>query len=69
MQEINRRDELKLTDAKDLTSKNLQDALDNPDNKVVALHKPGSIITHSDGRKYEVDKNGSWKRIRDEYDS
>jgi len=63
MQEISRMNKVVLTDAKDLTDEKIQDALDDENNKVVALHKPGSVITHSDGRQYEVDANGSWRKI------
>jgi len=33
------------------------------DVKVVAIHKPGSVIQMKDGIKYEVDSNGSFRRI------
>lgn len=29
----------------------------------VEAHKPGSIITHSDGRQYRVDDKGTWRRV------
>ncbi|HIJ69360.1 MAG TPA: hypothetical protein HPP57_07640 [Deltaproteobacteria bacterium] len=30
---------------------------------IVTLHEPGEIVEMSDGRKYEVQDNGQWKRI------
>ena len=29
----------------------------------VTLHQPGNIVEMADGRKYEVQDNGQWKRI------
>lgn len=29
----------------------------------VSLHEPGEIVTMSDGRQYEVQDNGQWRRI------
>ena len=29
----------------------------------VSLHSPGEIVEMSDGRKYEVQDNGQWKRV------
>jgi len=39
------------------------DAMLSGINRAVALHMPGSRIKHTDGREYEVDKNGCWRRV------
>lgn len=39
-------------------------ALRDARNKVVAVHNAGSVITHSDGRQYVVQADGSWVRVR-----
>ena len=38
-------------------------AVECPENRFVALHKPGSDVTLSDGTKYKVNKNGSWIKV------
>lgn len=40
-------------------------AMANQGNKMVALHNPGSVVTHSDGKQYVVQADGSWRRLRD----
>ena len=41
-------------------------ALDDKVNKMVALHKPGSVIKSKDGKFYRVDKNGAWIKFDDD---
>lgn len=60
MQETNWNDRMKFTD--DATQEDFIKAIFNPENKSVALHKPGSRVTYGDST-YEVQPNGSWKRI------
>jgi len=31
--------------------------------KVYKTGKPGTIVTHQDGRRYQIQKDGSWKRL------
>ena len=38
-------------------------AIRDPMNRSVALHKPGSIVELKGGARYEVQKNGSWRRV------
>jgi len=45
------------------TQQQFNKALEDPENKMVALHKPGSIIRHPSGAKYRVDKNGHWQKL------
>jgi len=40
----------------------VSNAIDNPDNLVVALHKPGSLVTSRSGKRYRVDENGTWRK-------
>ncbi len=37
--------------------------LEDDDVEAVALHKPGSIVTHKDGTRYLVTKDGSWRKL------
>jgi len=60
MQEISWLDRMKLTDNAD--QNDVLRALFDPNNKAVALHKPGSRIEYGDVI-YEVQPNGSWKRV------
>lgn len=39
-------------------------ALENPLNKAVMIHKPGSVITHMDGAQYVVQQDGSVRKIK-----
>ena len=32
--------------------------------KVTAMHKPGSVVEHSDGKRYVVGENGAWRKLR-----
>lgn len=67
MQEINRQGDSKLTDNNDMKPDVITkfiEALNNPDNQSVSLHKPGSIISTRDGAKHKVQKNGNWKMIQ-----
>jgi hypothetical protein len=52
-----------LTDADDITEEKVITALENPDVKSVAFHKPGEVVTLLDGTRYEVRENGSWKKL------
>jgi len=42
--------------------KQLQDAVADPRNKTVTVHKPGSLMKMSDGTMYRVAPDGSWRR-------
>lgn len=70
MQEIKHDDSFDLTDYEDCVAEHgdmntaLAKAFKKMENKAVALHKPGSVVTDKRGTKHEVQKNGSWKRIR-----
>jgi len=44
----------------------IEKALKDKDTKSVSIHKPGEIITHSDGQRYQVRDNGSWKKLTPE---
>lgn len=50
-----------LTDKADLN--NLFDAFLKPQNKMVALHKPGSRVKMPDGKEYVLSETGEWKRV------
>lgn len=65
MQEIKRTGEQILTDNRDLNNDKIIGALNDRDNQTVAFHKPGSIITHSDGKQYRVDERGAWRKIEE----
>ncbi len=52
----------KLTD--NATTKQILDAIENPTNRFTAIHNIGSRITMADGRQYEVQSNGSWKKVQ-----
>lgn len=41
----------------------IAEKLAKPEVESVALHKPGSIVTHSDGRRYRVTDSGAWERV------
>ena len=45
------------------TQEQVMDALRDPRNTGVTLHKPGSIVTLESGRRYEVMKDGSWRKL------
>lgn len=53
-----------LTDYASLSQ--VEKALRDKHTKSVTLHKPGEIITHSDGKRYQVQNNGSWKKLTEE---
>jgi hypothetical protein len=36
-----------------------------PSSAIVSLHQPGEIVEMADGRKYEVQDNGQWHRVKD----
>ena len=44
--------------------KNIIDAAKKEENKLVALHKPKSVVTMKDGTQYQVMPNGSWKKLK-----
>jgi hypothetical protein len=44
------------------TDEQIQDALSNPKNRMVAFHKPGSVLELSSGEKYEVQADGKWRK-------
>ena len=50
----------KLTDHP--TPEQIQDALSNPKNRMVAFHKSGSVLELSNGEKYEVQADGKWRK-------
>ncbi len=45
------------------TMQDVKRALKDPRNTAVTLHKPGSTVTMSDGKRYLVWKDGSLRRI------
>lgn len=63
MQETRFDDSQKLTDRATLSD--FMDAIKRTDNKMVAMHKPGSIITPPNGVQYLVDETGAWQRIEE----
>ena len=48
------------------TFENMKNALGNPMNKTILLHKPGSVIKTKDGKFYRIDKNGTRRKIDDD---
>lgn len=66
----------RLIDAGAVTPEVVKQAQDNPEVTSYSFHKPGSVLQAHDGRRYEVQKDGSWKvlnkprsrvkRLRDE---
>ncbi len=62
MQEYRPEDEIdRLTD--DPTLSQVAEALADEGTRAVTLHKPGEVVTLRDGSRYEVQKDGSWKRL------
>lgn len=47
----------------EVSNEDFFNACKKKENKFVALHKPGSDVTLSDGTKYKVDKNGAWRKM------
>jgi len=43
-----------------------REALEDPDTRSVTMHKPGEIIVHSDGVRYQVQDNGEWRKLTEE---
>ena len=62
MEERHWDDSARLSDKK--TIEDMRKAMHDPNNKSVALHKPGSIVKMSDGTEYEVQQDGSWKKLK-----
>jgi len=62
MQETRYDGDVVLTDR--ATQEQVERAMSDPSNKVVALHKPGSEVTLRDGSKYVCQADGSWKRVK-----
>ena len=44
------------------TQEQIQDALSNPKNRMIAFHQPGSVLELSNGEKYEVQPDGKWRK-------
>ena len=44
-------------------------AIKKVENKMVAIHKAGSIVETEDGTKHEVQEDGSWKLLTEDYQS
>lgn len=61
MHEVKYNGEETLSDNK--TVDDLALAIQDAKVKSAALHKPGSIVEMSDGKRYEVQKNGCWKKL------
>jgi len=40
-------------------------AMGNADNKMVAMHRPGSEVILSDGSRYIIQPDGAWKKVID----
>jgi hypothetical protein len=76
MQESYRDGSQRLIDGGAVTPEVVKAAQDNPEVESYSFHKPGSILQASDGRRYQVQSDGSWKvlnkprsrvkRLRDE---
>lgn len=49
-----------------MSPRDLERALKDKRNKTVLVHNVGSIITTSDGKQYQVWKDGSLRRVRPE---
>jgi hypothetical protein len=47
------------------SAEQIQKAVEDPRNKTVLVHKPGSIITLRSGAAYRVANDGSWRRVRE----
>ena len=60
MHEQTWQDTEKLTDHP--TEEQIQDALTNPKNRMIAFHNPGSVLELSDGTTYEVQADGKWRK-------
>lgn len=61
MQEIRYDGSQVLTDS--ATKQQILQALGDPTNKVVALHKPGSAVTLPDGSEFVAQVDGTWARM------
>ncbi len=46
-----------------VTIKDVERSLVNPKVDRLTLHKPGSVVEMPSGAKYEVQKDGSWRRL------
>lgn len=61
MQETRWNDDEYLSGPKSL--KDLERAMHDRHNRTVALHKPGAIVELGSGARYEVQADGSWRRL------
>ncbi len=43
--------------------KEIKQAMDNPENKIITLYKPGAIVKTKDGQFYLIDKNGARRKL------
>lgn len=60
MQETTWDGEITLTDCPSFDA--FLEATTKKENRYVAMHREGSIITDHKGQKYKVQKDGSWKK-------
>lgn len=51
------------------TEEQIDKASKNPKNKTVTLHNVGSHVHMVDGTVYEVQENGSWKKIKTKFEA
>ena len=49
-----------------VSGKQIEEAILNPENKRVVIHKTGSVIKSKDGVFYRIDKNGARRKISDD---
>jgi hypothetical protein len=64
MQEIRYDGSEELTD--DVKMDALLEAIHDVENRIIAVHKPGSIIKSKDDTFYRVNKSGAWIKIKDD---
>ena len=49
------------------TTDQINEAIANPNNKYIAFHKPGSIVTTKSGAVYEIQSDGSWRKVKPKF--
>ena len=54
----------RLSDIKAERDAQIKRAMDNQKNAQVKVFNVGAIIAHSDGTQYEIQENGSWKKVQ-----
>jgi hypothetical protein len=61
MQATYRNGDIALIDAKAATPERVKKIQNDPNVVSYGFHKPGSVFEMRDGRRYEVQKDGSWR--------